>query len=111
MGRIITIPLLAATTRSWTVDADTLLISLMASVSGANGVSVSTDPSLTGAILLATPGTVTSILSGLIGLVVPNSAGFSQNLRTPLAKGMVLYLNSTAATWLFLLVEDILPAI
>jgi hypothetical protein len=93
------------------VDADTLLMSAYAPVSGAAGAVLSSDPSLTAAVLLAAPGAAISIVSSIAILLAGNSANYSQNLRIPLAKGMILYGNSTVGTWLFLLLEDVAVAL
>lgn len=107
MARTVVIPLQASTSRGWTVDADTLLVSAYAPVSGAAGCVVSSDPTMTAAQLLAAPGAAVSIVTAIAILIAGNSANYSQNLRIPLTKGMVLYGNSTVGTWLFLLLEDV----
>jgi hypothetical protein len=93
------------------VDADTLLMSAYAPVSGAAGAVLSSDPTLTAATLLAAPGAAISIVTAIAILLAGQSANYSQNLRIPLTKGMVLYGNSTVGTWLFLLLEDVAVAL
>jgi len=108
MGRVVTLPLQAATTRPWVVDRDTLLISAMCFVSGANAAVLSTDPSLTAATILAAPAASQGTTGEIIMIILPGVATFSQDLKIPLSKDSTIYANSSAATWLLLLLEDLI---
>jgi hypothetical protein len=106
MGRTVTIPLPAATTKTYLVDRDTTLMAGFSSVTGANASVVSSDPALTAASLLAAPAAGAGPTGDVLLFIVPNSASFAQNLKIPLPKGSTLYLNSTSGCWMFLLFEE-----
>jgi hypothetical protein len=73
---------------------------------GANLTTLSTDPSLTAAGIIAGPGAGASITGDVVLFIMPNSQSFSQTMKIPLLKGTTLYLNSSAGTWCVLLFDD-----
>jgi hypothetical protein len=111
MRRVVTIPVVLATTVSYVVDRDTTLIAAYSTVSGANGCVLSTDPSLTAAMLLTAPAAGSSVSGAICLLTVSNSSSFAQNLQLPLPKGTTLYLNASVGAWAFLLFEDVVPVV
>lgn len=106
MGRVVSIPCSSGSAKAYQVDRDTTLVAGMAAVTGANLVVVSTDPSLTAAAISGAPAAGASISGDVLVVLVPNSAGFSQNLKIPLSKDSTIYLAASANTWAFLLFDD-----
>lgn len=107
MGRTVTIPLSAGTSKPYAIDRDCLLLAGMAFLSGANCCVVSTDPALTGASLLTAPPSDASISGEILIAMIPASAGLSQNLQIPLPQGRTIYVNSSQNTYCLLVFADL----
>ena len=107
MGRTVTIPVFLGVTAKYVVDRNTVLMAAMSTVSGANGCVISSDPTLTAAVLLAAPAAGASVTGAIALLTTAQSSSFAQNLKIPMVQGMGLYVSASVGAWCFLLFEDL----
>ena len=106
MARVVSIPCQAASTKAYTLDRDTTLVSFCAMVTGSNVSVLSTDPSLTAAAITGGPAASASVTGDILCLAAPNSLAFSQNLQIPLKKDSTIYVATSSASWSSLLFDD-----
>lgn len=106
MGRIVSVPCQAGSTKAYVVDRDTTLISFCAVLTGANISVLSTDPALTAAAISGGPAASASNTGDILCLAAPNSLSFSQNLKIPLSKDSTIYVAASSTCWNFLLFDD-----